>query len=133
MKNKILYEVFTMANSKITERDIYNAMIDGTIDAETMAEFAEKKLAQLDKRNESAKKRAAKKRAESDELTEKIFEAEAHNAELKIELIGRRIEYLSQLEPDRQVAESITSATQQQQNMKLVLFSLQQRRQIWDM
>jgi len=63
-----------MATSKITERDIYNAMIDGTIDAETMAEFAEKKLAQLDKRNESAKKRAAKKRAESDELTEKIFE-----------------------------------------------------------
>ena len=63
-----------MATSKITERDIYNAMIDGTIDADVMVEFAEKKLAQLDKRNESAKKRAAKKRAESDELTEIIFE-----------------------------------------------------------
>ena len=63
-----------MATSKITERDIYNAMIDGTIDADVMVEFAEKKLAQLDKRNESAKKRAAKKRAESDALTEQIFE-----------------------------------------------------------
>ena len=62
-----------MANTKITERDIYNAMIDGTIDADVMVEFATKKLAQLDKRNEGAKKRAAKKRAESDELTERIF------------------------------------------------------------
>ena len=33
-----------------------------------LVEFANKKLAQLDKRNESAKKRAAKKRAENDEL-----------------------------------------------------------------
>ena len=61
-----------MAN-KITERDIYNAMIDGTIDADVMVEFAEKKLAQLDKRNESAKVRAAKKRAATDDLTEKVF------------------------------------------------------------
>ncbi len=61
-----------MAN-KITERDIYNAMIDGTIDADVMVEFAEKKLAQLDKRNESAKIRAAKKRAATDDLTEKVF------------------------------------------------------------
>ncbi len=62
-----------MATSKITERDIYNAMIDGTIDADVMVEFAEKKLAQLDKRNESAKVRAAKKRAATDEMTEVIF------------------------------------------------------------
>ena len=48
-----------MAN-KITEREIYNAMINGTIDADVMVEFATKKLAQLDKRNESAKIRAAK-------------------------------------------------------------------------
>ena len=61
-----------MAN-KITEREIYQAMIDGTIDGDVMAEFAEKKLAQLDKRNESAKNRAAKKRAESDAMTEAIF------------------------------------------------------------
>lgn len=56
-----------MAN-KITEREIYNAMINGTIDADVMVEFATKKLAQLDKRNESAKIRAAKKRAEGNEL-----------------------------------------------------------------
>lgn len=59
--------------TKMTEREIYNAMIVGTIDAEVMREFAEKKLAQLDKRNETAKVRAAKKRAENDVLTEKVF------------------------------------------------------------
>lgn len=60
--------------TKITERDIYHAMIDGTIDAEVMREFAEKKLAQLDKRNETAKIRAAKKRAEGDALTEQVLQ-----------------------------------------------------------
>lgn len=59
--------------TKITEREIYTSMIDGSIDAETMKNFAEKKLAQLDKRNETAKVRAAKKRAETDELTEQVF------------------------------------------------------------
>ena len=62
-----------MAN-KITERDLYNAMIAGTIDAETLKAFAEKKIAQLDKRNASAAKRAAAKRAAGDELTERVFE-----------------------------------------------------------
>ena len=61
-----------MAN-KITEREIYNAMINGTIDADVMVEFATKKLAQLDKRNESAKIRAAKKRAEGNELESLVF------------------------------------------------------------
>ena len=60
--------------TKITERDIYHAMIDGTIDADVMREFAEKKLAQLDKRNETAKVRAAKKRAEGDVLTEQVLQ-----------------------------------------------------------
>lgn len=62
-----------MTNSKMTEREIYNAMIDGTIDRDVLVEFAEKKLAQLDKRNASAAKRAAAKRAEGDELTETVF------------------------------------------------------------
>jgi hypothetical protein len=61
-----------MANTKITERDILNMMLDGTIDGDLMAEFAAKKLAQMDKRNESAKKRAEKKRAEADVLLEKV-------------------------------------------------------------
>ena len=60
-------------SNKITEREIYNAMINGTIDADVMVEFATKKLAQLDKRNESAKVRAAKKRAEGNELEALVF------------------------------------------------------------
>lgn len=62
-----------MTNSKITEREVYTAMIDGTIDAETMREFAEKKLAQLDKRNASAKARSERKRAESSDVIEAVF------------------------------------------------------------
>ena len=61
-----------MAN-KLTERDIYNAMINGTIDPDVMAEFAEKKLAQLDRRNATAAKRAAAKRAETDALLETVY------------------------------------------------------------
>ena len=59
--------------TKITEREIYNFILDGTIDRDLLVEFATKKLAQLDHRNEKAKERAAKKRAEGDELTEKVF------------------------------------------------------------
>ena len=59
--------------AKITERDIYNSILNETFDLAVLQEFAEKKLAQLDKRNESAKIRAAKKRAESDELLEVVL------------------------------------------------------------
>ena len=59
--------------AKITERDIYNSILNETFDLAVLKEFAEKKLAQLDKRNESAKIRAAKKRAESDELLEVVL------------------------------------------------------------
>ena len=62
-----------MTNSKMTEREIYNAMIDGTVSAETLKEFAEKKIAQLDKRNASAKIRAERKRAEGDELANSVL------------------------------------------------------------
>ena len=62
-----------MNEPRVTEREILNAMIDGTIDAEVMREFAEKKLAQLDKRRDAAAKRAEKKREESDALTEEIY------------------------------------------------------------
>ena len=63
-----------MANSKMTEREILNAVIDGTVDADVLVEYAEKRIGQLDKRNAAAKVRAEKKRAEADELTEKVFE-----------------------------------------------------------
>ncbi len=62
-----------MTNSKMTEREILNGVIDGTIDTDALIEYAEHRIAQLDKRNASAKARAEKKRAEADELTEKIF------------------------------------------------------------
>ena len=62
-----------MTNTKMTEREIYTAMIDGTIDFAILKEFGEKKLAQLDKRNASASARAKAKRAEADELTEVVF------------------------------------------------------------
>ena len=58
---------------KITERDIYNSILDGSFDIDVLKGFAEKKLAQLDHRNEKAKERAAKKRAESDELLDVVL------------------------------------------------------------
>ena len=58
---------------KITERDIYNSILDDSFDIDVLKEFAEKKLAQLDHRNEKAKERAAKKRAESDELLDVVL------------------------------------------------------------
>lgn len=59
--------------TKITERSLYNQMIDGTISREDLVAFAEKKIAQLDKRNASAKVRAERKRAEGNEITERVF------------------------------------------------------------
>ena len=62
-----------MTTPTITEREILNSILDGTFDIEVLKGYAEKKIAQLDKRNESAKKRAAKKRAEADILMEQVF------------------------------------------------------------
>ena len=57
----------------ITERDIYNSILDGTFDIDVLQGFAQKKLAQLDKRNASAKVRAERKRAEGDQLTDAVL------------------------------------------------------------
>lgn len=59
--------------TKITEREIYNSIINGTADQAVLVEFATKKIAQLDKRNASAQKRAQAKRAEGDVITERVF------------------------------------------------------------
>lgn len=59
--------------NKLTERDLYNSILNGNVDADALRAFAEKKLAQLDKRNESAKRRAAVKRTEGDALVETVF------------------------------------------------------------
>lgn len=94
-----------MAN-KITEREIYNSIINGTADQAVLVEFANKKLAQLDKRNVTAKARAERKRAESNEVTEGIFGvlsaermtreqvAEAFGGELSVAKIGARLNNL---------------------------------------
>ena len=62
-----------MATSKITERDILNGIIDGTVDTDVLIEYAEKRIAQLDKRNASAKLRAERKKAETNEFTEQVY------------------------------------------------------------
>ena len=94
-----------MAN-KITEREIYNSILNGTVDQVTLCEFAEKKLAQLDKRNASAQRRAAVKRAEGNEITEGIFSvlsaermtreqvAQAYGSELSVAKVGSRLNQL---------------------------------------
>lgn len=91
----------------LTERDIYTAMLNGTLDAEVAKEFAEKKIAQLDKRNAGAKVRAERKRAEGNEITEGIFNvltaegmtrdqvAEAYGDEsLSVAKVGARLNQL---------------------------------------
>ena len=94
-----------MAN-KITEREIYNSILNGTVDQAVLCEFAEKKLAQLDKRNASAQRRAAAKRAEGNEITEGIFGvlsaermtreqvAQAYGSELSVAKVGSRLNQL---------------------------------------
>ena len=57
----------------MTEREIYTSMVNGSADPAVLAEFGAKKLAQLDKRNLSAQKRAQAKRAEGAEVTESVF------------------------------------------------------------
>ena len=63
---------------KMTKRDCFNALYDMVVNADvengdTLMEFIEKELAQLDKRRDAAAKRAEKKREESDALTEEIY------------------------------------------------------------
>ena len=60
-------------SNKITERDIYNSILDGSFDVDVLKAFAEKKIAQLDKRNATAKVRAERKRAEGDQLVDAVL------------------------------------------------------------
>ena len=62
-----------MKKNTVTEREIYTSILEGTFDVEVLKEFATRKLAQLDHRNEKAKERAAAKRAEGDTLMEAVF------------------------------------------------------------
>lgn len=90
----------------ITERELYTQMINGTISQESLVAFAEKKIAQLDKRNASAQRRAAAKRAEGNAITEDIFGilsaermtreqvAQAYGSELSVAKVGSRLNQL---------------------------------------
>ena len=62
-----------MNTEKITERDVYTAILNGTIAKDVLYNFAEKKLGQINHRNAKAKERAAIKRADGDDLMEKIY------------------------------------------------------------
>ena len=65
---------------KITKKDFYGALIElvegmetvGVYDAKDVQEFLEKQVAQIDAKAAKAKERAAKAKAEGDELTKAI-------------------------------------------------------------
>ena len=65
-----------MANTeKLTDRKIYTAIAEGTLedlDADVIAAWAEKKVAQLDRKAAKAKETAAAKKAEGDALTDAV-------------------------------------------------------------
>ena len=94
-----------MAN-KITERELYNSILNGTVDQAVLCDFAEKKLAQLDRRNASAAKRAAVKRAENSGVVAAVYAllgsepmtrdavAEAYGGELSVAKIGAKLNAL---------------------------------------
>ena len=69
-----------MAETKITKKDFYGALIElvegmetvGAYDAKDVQEFLEKQVAQIDAKAAKAKERAAKAKAEGDELTKAV-------------------------------------------------------------
>lgn len=67
-----------MEKTRVTKKDCFNAIIDILMDVENSAElvaFCEKEIAQLEKKAESAKAAAAKKKAAADVLTEAVAAA----------------------------------------------------------
>ncbi len=67
-----------MMNTKLTERVIFEAIANdtlNTLDRDEIAAWATRKIEQLDKKNAKARERAAAKKAEGDELMEVVFEA----------------------------------------------------------
>ena len=58
---------------KMTERKIYVAIMEGTLDHDKLVEFCEKKIAALDAKAKKAKERAEAKANEVDELMEIVY------------------------------------------------------------
>lgn len=82
------------STDKLTDRQIYTAIAEGTLDdldPDIIAAWAEKKLAQLDHKAAKAKETAAKKRADGDELTNAVLAAVGEDFE-PIADIAARIE-----------------------------------------
>ena len=82
----------TNTTEKITERKIYTAIVEGTfedLDVDTVVAWAEKKIAQLDKKAAKAKETAAAKKAEGDALSEVIYEATTSEFEPIAEIASR--------------------------------------------
>lgn len=82
------------STDRLTDRAIYTAIAEGTLDTldvDTITAWAEKKIAQLDRKAAKAKETAAKKRAEGDELTEAVLAALTEDFE-PIADIAARIE-----------------------------------------
>lgn len=75
----------------MTEREIYVSMIEGSFDPATLKAFAEKKIAQLDHRNEKAKERAAAKRAAGDELQDLVFSFVGDEAKTRTQIADEMI------------------------------------------
>ena len=71
-----------MADTKITKKDFYGALIElvegmetvGVYDAKDVQEFLEKQVAQIDAKAAKAKERASEKKAEGDEISKRILE-----------------------------------------------------------
>lgn len=66
----------TNTTEKLTERKIYTAIVEGTLedlDVDAVVAWAEKKIAQLDRKATKAKENAEKKKAKGDALTEAVL------------------------------------------------------------
>ena len=60
--------------TRMTDRELYNSILEGSFDMDALIAYANRKLAQLDKRNEAARKRTVKKREKNNELTQVVFD-----------------------------------------------------------
>ena len=78
--------------TKLTDRKIYEAIMDGkldTLDTDAIAAWAEKKIAQLDHKAEKAKEIAARKRSEGDELAAAVMAAVGDEFEMIADIAAR--------------------------------------------
>ena len=60
--------------TRMTDRELYNSILERNFDMDALIAYANRKLAQLDKRNEAARKRTVKKREKNNELTQVVFD-----------------------------------------------------------